>query len=133
MLSAAALVPGGIKYDARVLKLSTDPAGPQHDEAKAGHWQHGIRDLPTEPGTTVSRAIMHKSVYARFEAGEVVLYDRLGEYRPLNLKDHVDFAHYYDGSPGAASQCVADDVESRYRGIGGLPKSVDEEDNKHAS
>jgi Uncharacterized alpha/beta hydrolase domain (DUF2235) len=115
MLSAAALIPGGIKYDARVLKLSPDPAGPQHDEAKAGHWQRGIRDLPTAPGTTVSQAIMHRSVYARFEAGEVVLYDHLGEYRPVNLKNHVDFAHYYTGSPGAAPQCVADDVESRYR------------------
>jgi Uncharacterized alpha/beta hydrolase domain (DUF2235) len=115
MLSAAVLIPSGIQYDARVLNLSPDPAGPQHDEAKAGHWQRGIRELPTAPGTTISRAIMHKSVYARFEAGEVVLYDHLGEYRPVNLKDHVDFAHYYDGSPGAAPQCVADDVESRYR------------------
>src|SRR5437868_2991714 len=49
MLSAAALVPDGLKYDRRVLKLSPEPAGPQHDEGKAGHWQRGIRDLPTAP------------------------------------------------------------------------------------
>ena len=115
MLSAAGVIPAGLHYDARVLKLSPDPAGPQHDEAKAGHWQRGIRDLPTVPGTKVSRAIMHQSVYARFEAGDVVLYDHLGEYRPANLKKHVDFAHYYDGSASAAPQCVADDVEHRYR------------------
>jgi uncharacterized protein (DUF2235 family) len=115
MLSAAAVIPEGLKYDRRVLNLSPDPAGPQHDEAKAGHWQRGVRDLPTAPGTTVSRAIMHQSVYARFEADEVLLYDHLGRYRPANLKNHVDFAHYYDGSPDVAPQCVADDVESRYR------------------
>ena len=38
-----------------------------------------------------------------------------GEHRPANLKNHCDFAHYYDGSAGAAPQCVADDVEPRYR------------------
>ena len=99
LLSAASLVPGGVKYDARVLHLSPDPSGPQHDECKAGHWQRCIRDLPTVPETTVSRAIMHKSVYARFEAPEVVLYDHLGRYRPINLKNHVDFAHCYDNVP----------------------------------
>jgi hypothetical protein len=54
-------------------------------------------------------------VYAQFEAGDVVLHDHLGEHRPANLKNHCDFAHYYDGSAGAAPQCVADDVEPRYR------------------
>jgi Uncharacterized alpha/beta hydrolase domain (DUF2235) len=115
MLSAAGVIPAGLHYDARVLRTNPDPAGPQHDEAKAGHWQRGIRDLPTAPGTTVSRAIMHQSVYARFAADDVVLYDHLGEYRPANLKNHVDFAHYYDGSAGAVPQYVADDVERRYR------------------
>ncbi len=28
---------------------------------------------------------------ARFEAGPVVLYDHLGEYRPANLRNHVAF------------------------------------------
>ena len=121
MLCAATVVPDGLKHDDRVLKLSPDPSGPQHDEAKAGHWQRGIRDLPTAAGTTMSRAIMHQSVYARFEAGEVVLYDHLGQYRPGNLKNHVDFVHYYDGSLGAAlaPQCIADDVESRCRAKAG--------------
>ena len=117
MLNAAALVPDGLKYDRRVLKLSPEPAGPQHDEAKAGHWQRGIRDLPAAPGTTASRAIMHRSVYDRFEALEVLLYDRFGKYRPPNLRNHVDFAQYYDGTPNLAPQCVADNVEDRYRSI----------------
>jgi hypothetical protein len=115
MLSAAGVIPAGLHYDARVLRTNPGPAGPQHDEAKAGHWQRGIRDVPTAPGTTVSRAIMHQSVYARFAASDVVLYDHRGEYRPANLKNHIDFAHYYDGSAGAPPQCVADDVERRYQ------------------
>jgi Uncharacterized alpha/beta hydrolase domain (DUF2235) len=115
MLSAAGVIPDGLYYDTQVLQLSPDPAGPQHDEATAGHWQRSIRELPTVPGTTLSRAVMHLSVYARFEAAEVVLYDHLGQYRPANLKNHVDFAYYYDGSSGAAPQCVADDVERRYQ------------------
>jgi hypothetical protein len=68
-------------------------------------------------GTTASRAIMHRSVYARFEALEVLLYDRFGKYRPPNLRNHVDFAQYYDGTPNLAPQCVADNVEDRYRAI----------------
>lgn len=62
---------------------------------------------------------MHKSVYARFEAPEVVLYDHLGRYRPINLKNHVDFAHCYDNVPRVAPECVPDDVESCYQARAG--------------
>jgi hypothetical protein len=43
---------------------------------------------------------MHKSVYQRFdfEAGSVLLYDRIGEYRPDNVRIHVDLKHYLIGS-----------------------------------
>jgi len=115
MLAAASLVPDGITFDPSVLKGYPDAGGPQHDECKAGHWQKGIRDLPAGDDH-LSRAIMHRSVYQRFEAGQVVLYDRLGLYRPSNLACHVDFQHYYDGSKKAPSepQCVADSVEQRW-------------------
>jgi type VI secretion system (T6SS) phospholipase Tle1-like effector len=115
MLAAASIVPNGIKFDASVLRPCPDSAGPQHDECKAGHWEKSVRDLPLAPGTTVSRAIMHKSVYTRFEAAEVLLYDHLGRYRPPNLKNHVDFGHYYDdGRQPARLQCVADDIERKW-------------------
>jgi hypothetical protein len=35
---------------------------------------------------------MHKSVYWRFEAGPVLLGDRMIGYRPDNVRVHVDFA-----------------------------------------
>jgi hypothetical protein len=78
MLSAAALVPDGLKYDRRVLKLSPEPAGPQHDEGKGWPLAARYPRLAHCAGTTASRAIMHRSVYARFEALEVLLYDRFG-------------------------------------------------------
>ena len=39
------------------------------------HWQRGLRELPVNPNTGISFATMHKSVYARFAAAEVVQYD----------------------------------------------------------
>jgi hypothetical protein len=58
---------------------------------------------------------MHKSVYRRFEAEEVVLYDTLGRYRPSNLKNHADFAHYYNnGAAPKTLKAVADDIEARW-------------------
>src|SRR5205823_1157173 len=116
MLAAASIIPHGIKHDDRVLCLYPDAAGPQHDEYKAGCWQLGIRDLPLIKDTQISRAPMHKSVYARFEAGPVVLYDRVGLYRPANLAVHVDFAHYINGGrrPPEFPTCVADDVEFKW-------------------
>jgi hypothetical protein len=59
---------------------------------------------------------MHQSVYRRFEAGEVLIYDRLRDYRPSNLKCHVDFSYYYAPNSGAPPQpqCVADDIELKW-------------------
>lgn len=117
MLAAASIVPNGVKHDGRVLCLFPDPSGPQHDEYKAGHWQRGVRDLPVaDQATGASRAIMHKSVYARFEAAQVVLYDVAGPYRPENLRRHVDFIHYFDSSlpRPPATGCVADDIELKW-------------------
>jgi len=115
MLAAASIVPNGIMHDERVLCLFPDSAGPQHDECKAGHWERGVRDLPLDDQGK-SQAPMHKSVYARFEAEPVVLYDQLGLYRPDNLRPHVDFAHYFTGAtrPAGGPQCDADPIEYKW-------------------
>ena len=62
---------------------------------------------------------MHKSVYSRYEAGRVVLFDSSSQYRPVNMSKHIDFNQYYDPAnphPGPAHppQCMADDVEERW-------------------
>jgi hypothetical protein len=41
---------------------------------------------------------MHKSVYRRFEAASVLLYDRMATYRPDNMRVHVDFKHYFNAA-----------------------------------
>jgi hypothetical protein len=117
MLAAASIVPNGIKHDEVVLHLFPDPAGPQHDECKAGRWQRGLRELPVDVKTGISSATMHKSVYARFAAAQVVQYDLAAPYRPVNLKNHVDFSHYY--GPGAtdaipAPKAIADNIEAKW-------------------
>jgi hypothetical protein len=61
---------------------------------------------------------MHKSVYRRFEAGSVLLYDRMAAYRPDNMRVHVDFKHYFDGSAAQLPQCVADDIEQKWENAG---------------
>lgn len=90
MLAAASLIPNGLKHDPSVLRLHPDPAGGQHDEQKGSFLKLGLREIKSP------KAVMHKSVYARFSAGKVVLFDQLGDYRPSPLKNHVDFAQYFD-------------------------------------
>ena len=115
MLAAASIIPNGIKRDPRVMYLYPDPAGPQHDECKAGRWQRGVRVLPADKKTGISKAVMHRSVYARFKAGEVVQYDGTSLYRPGNLIKHADFAHYYNnGAAPGALRAEADDIEAKW-------------------
>ena len=116
MLAAVSIIPNGIKHDHSVLRLYPDPAGPQHDECKAGHWQRGVRNLPAD-NDGVSVATMHKSVYARFAADDVLQYNVMAAYRPDNLKKHADFAHYYvPGAPVPTGSLkgIADDVEAKW-------------------
>jgi hypothetical protein len=113
MLAAASIIPDGLKHDESVLRLHPDPAGPQHDEQKYSWLAFELRTLPS------TRAIMHKSVYRRFEAGPVVLFDEIGNYRTVNMNEHVDFAQYYDPNnhnpkPANPAQCLADDIEEKW-------------------
>jgi hypothetical protein len=114
MLAAASIIPHGLEYDETVLRLYPDPAGPQHNEQKYSWLALGLRKLPSP------RAIMHKSVYKRFEAGPVVLFDTTDKYRPVNMNEHVDFVQYYDVNikdpkPANQAQTMADDVEEKWR------------------
>jgi len=74
MLAAASIIPNGLKHDQTVLRLHPDPSGPQHNEQKNSWLAFGLRKLPS------TKAIMHKSVYRRFEAGLVVLFDTTGKH-----------------------------------------------------
>jgi hypothetical protein len=115
MLAAASIIPNGIKHDSPVLRPYPDPTGPQHDECKAGHWQRGVRNLPADKHTGISVATMHKSVYARFAQERVIQYDLAAPYRPVNMKNHADFIHYYDQrAPTSSPQAVADDIETKW-------------------
>jgi len=95
------------KIKSAVLNRFPYPDGMQHDEVKSGlglitklsgrTYVKKERDLPGPA------AIMHRSVYRRFDLKKVLLYDHLGPYRPNTLKTHVDFARYYEqGAPFSA-------------------------------
>jgi hypothetical protein len=117
MVAGASIIPDGLKHDGSVLRLSPDPAGPQHDEQAGSFYKAGVRDLPrNEAG--LSAAPMHKSVYRRFETGPVLLYDRMADYRPTNMRVHVDFAHYFGFSVREAPQYAADDIELKWKNAG---------------
>lgn len=66
------------------------------------------------------KAVMHKSVYSRFAAGKVVLFDRMDDYRPTPVSRHVDFVQYFDPKVAAPKPAdienrqVADDIEYRW-------------------
>jgi hypothetical protein len=57
---------------------------------------------------------MHKSVYARFAAEQVIQYDFTTPYRPVNMKNHTDFAHYYQRTAIYSPQATADYIEAKW-------------------
>jgi uncharacterized protein (DUF2235 family) len=101
MVNAAMNLPGdnsptgnGIKVDNRYLQLNPNPLGPQHDEREPGFfqqlWSEGLRKI--DPN-----AILHPSVYKRFEAIKGVphfYYYKL--YRPTNLTNHKNLIKFYE-------------------------------------
>lgn len=118
MVAAASIIPDGLKHDASVLRLSPDPVGPQHNEQAGGFLKLGVRQIPVDNATGVSRSPMHKSVYERFSGGRVLLYDRINDYRPDNMRVHVDFKHYSgQGCPGEP-QCRSDNIELKWERAG---------------
>ncbi len=118
MVAGASIIADGLKHDGSVLRLSPDPTGPQHNERAASFLKLGVRDIPVDEKTGLSGSPMHKSVYQRFEAGRVLLYDRLVGYRPDNMRVHVDFKQYFGLGPPREPQCVADDIELKWKDTG---------------
>lgn len=114
MVAGASLIPDGLKHDGSVLRLSPNPAGPQHNEQAGSFLKAGVRLLPVDRETQLSGSPMHKSVYARFSADQVLLFDRQAAYRPDNLRVHVDFQHAFGGDLPVSPQYRADDIERRW-------------------
>ena len=106
--NAATAIPYPIKFDPLVLIAHPAPDGRRHDEVKTGFgilttltgvtWAAEQRKLPSND------APMHRAVYERFDLQEAFEYDVWKLYRPPTLRDHVDFAKYYEpGAPFPAS------------------------------
>ncbi len=98
MLECAMHVPNGLKCDPSLLRTYPDPHGYQHDARKDGiPWvtrQFGFT-YPLGRRDPTPDAILHPSVYDRFDAGGVPIYDRIERYRPAALAEHIDVAHLY--------------------------------------
>jgi uncharacterized protein (DUF2235 family) len=100
MLNAATAIAQPIKFDLRVLITHPSPDGRRHDEVKTGFglltaltgitWTEEHRKLPSND------APMHQSVYERFDLLKAFEYDIWKPYRPETLRDHIDFAKYYE-------------------------------------
>ena len=62
------------------------------------------------------------SVSKAFAGDPVLLFDRIGPYRPDNLAKHIDFKQYFGadatGKPVLEPQCVADDIEAKWEKAG---------------
>jgi hypothetical protein len=109
MVKWATVVPDGLTCDECVLKRWPYPEGPQHDEVRNGFgaitkllpfvtWSERKRTLPGPA------AVVHRSVYRRFDLPAVQVYDVRKPYRPDTLAKHKDFAPYYLlGSPFPAT------------------------------
>jgi hypothetical protein len=95
MVADVSIIPDGLKHDGSVLRLSPNSKGSQHNEQARSFLRAVVRQLPCDHTTGESRSTMHKSVYQRFEARSVLLYDGIGGYRPDNMRIHVDFKHYF--------------------------------------
>lgn len=98
MLECATDVPHGLKCDPSLLRTYPDPHGYQHDARKDGFpWLTRKLGLtyPLGRRDPTPDAILHPSVYDRFDADGVPVYDRIEPYRPAALTGHVDVAHLY--------------------------------------
>ena len=118
MAAGASIIPDGLRHDGSVLRLSPNPAGPQDNEQAGSFLKLGARRISVDHATGVSRSPLHKSVYERFSGQTVLVYDRIADYRPDNMRVHVDFTHYFDGSTASAPQCRADDIELKWERAG---------------
>jgi Homeodomain-like domain len=82
-----------------------------------GFLKAGVRNLPVDDAG-VSKSPMHKPVYERFARGPVLVYDAVRDYRPDNMRVHVDFKHYFGVGKPEEPQCIADNIELKWENAG---------------
>ena len=118
MLKCASVIPNGLRHDADVLKPWPQPDGMQHDEVKSGLGLltklFGITYTKKERELPGPNAVVHLSVYNRFDLEAVQIYDQLVPYRPNTLRTHADFAKYYEQGapfPATSTQHATADAE----------------------
>ena len=110
MLDCACEVPGGLRFDAAVLRRWPSATGPQHDQVAAGlglltkifrvTWPEQARPRPKRG------VILHHTVYDRFEADAVPYWNGPHRYLPGPLAGYPDVAAFY--APDAANGVKAD-------------------------
>jgi hypothetical protein len=82
IVAGVSIIPNGLKHDGSILRLSPNSKGSQHNEQAGSFLRVGVRELPSDHTTGEPRSHMHKSVYQRFEAEPVLLYNWMGEIAP---------------------------------------------------
>ncbi|CAN5505391.1 hypothetical protein BH10PSE11_BH10PSE11_13430 [soil metagenome] len=95
------LGPESLIVDERVLVMSEDPAGMQHDETR----NLAFRLAGKSDRDPVNEATLHPSVAQRFALASVLQYDVTAPYRPEALRNHVGFAQYYSDIPPPHTTC----------------------------
>jgi hypothetical protein len=82
IVAGVSIIPNGLKHDGSILRLSPNSKGSQHNEQAGSFLRVGVRQLPSDHTIGEPRSPIHKSVYQRFEAEPVLLYDWIGEIAP---------------------------------------------------
>lgn len=98
MVDRATEIPAGLTYDASILRAYPDPEGFQHDarrDSTVPLLRPRVPFYPLKYRDPPDDAVLHPSVYDRFDAAGVPIYDSIAAYRPPALKAHGDVAHLY--------------------------------------
>jgi hypothetical protein len=90
MAAASTTIPDGLKHDGSVLKLWPDPGGKQHDEQARGWLKKGLRPCPKTSRHMSRRRRCTNPSTAALKGESVLLFDRIAQYRPANLDQHID-------------------------------------------
>ena len=109
MLEQLDELPHPIDVNDMVLHLYPSPAGPQHDECKAGFpgtwgklglgWNLKLRSIDPE-------APLHPSVLKRLASPEVLDFDVMTPYRPEALRFHMQTGRFLSGECDSAREAA---------------------------
>jgi hypothetical protein len=107
----------------REFREGLQTSGGQHDEVRTGFGfitRFTGYAWPEQRRTMRSDAVVHQSVYRRFDLKAVQVYDVMIPYRPATLGTHKDFEAYYkQGAP-----FPADSLETGTEMAGEPPKTT---------